>query len=116
CVMILGTCKVPSDHFDTVRVTVYNANKYDKTASGFVIRNNENIVAVSPDLLDKYPYGSIIYLLHPEVNKKYGYVFTVLDRTNARITNTIDILSRDSVGLWNAKILKIDGNETKFFR
>jgi 3D (Asp-Asp-Asp) domain-containing protein len=103
-------------HDTTVDVTVYRAVKKETnknvniTASGFVIRGKVSLVAVSRDLLKYYPYGTIIAIDHPEINKRYGYLFVVLDTTHKRLRNTVDILidKNESLGKWTGvKIKKI---------
>lgn len=101
------------DSLERVTVTVYNSEctqtdaKPLETASGFRINIEDikskkiRIIAVSRDLLDKYPYGSIVIISNKVINAKYGEVFVVLDTLNERYTKTIDILiSDDEINKW----------------
>ncbi len=88
---------------DIVSVSVFHALERQtdlsplQTASGFLISRNDhvNLVAVSRDLLDKYPMGSIIQIHHKEINKEYGTYFAVLDKMGKSSTKSIDILIID---------------------
>ena len=99
---------------DVVTATVYSAVKeqtnvtFNITASGFVIRNTVNILAVSRDLLDKYPYGTVVQIKHPVINRKYGHYFVVLDTMNKRMSKTIDILvdKNDPPDIWHNVMIK----------
>lgn len=104
-------------HDATVTVTVYRAVKSQTnrnpniTASGFIIRNEVNLVAVSRDLLKYYPYGTLIEIDHFEINQNYGRLFIVLDVTNKRLVNTVDILidKDDQIGKWtDVRIRKVN--------
>lgn len=104
---------------DCVTVTVYNAlpgqcnADYLTTASGRKIvkaRLNEGElrwVALSRDLLEKYPYGSAIYLDLGE-NNEYTGEYLVADTMNVRYTKCVDILVPDHIknGKWPGIINK----------
>lgn len=63
-------------------------------------------VAVSRDLLDKFPYGSYIYVWI-DWNHPFNGVWRVTDCMNERYTNRIDFLTYNRrYGKWNAKIQK----------
>lgn len=71
-----------------VKVTCYKAKHGAITANGSKVNKRlikNGCVAVSPDLLHKYPHGSRIYI------KGFGY-FWVKDTTAKHIRNTVDIL------------------------
>jgi 3D (Asp-Asp-Asp) domain-containing protein len=105
---------------DSVTVTVYTNSERETdndpstTASGYRIneeRDAYNIVSVSRDLLELYPYGSIIKIEHEEINKLYGKYFIVLDTLNKRYINYVDILIKkgDPIDKWeNVIIFKIE--------
>lgn len=85
---------------EVVDVTVYSPRVREtdnfplQTASGFLIDTciKPQVVSVSRDLLDCFPYGSIIEISQPEINSLYGKYFVVLDCMNARFEKRIDIL------------------------
>ena len=65
------------------------------------------IIAVSRDLLDKYPNGTKVYVTGTD----YDGVYTVRDKMNRRWTKRIDILINKGMrlGSWsNARIRKIN--------
>lgn len=87
-----------------VRVTVYHPTGRP-TASGDLIprdysRATHGWVAVSRDLLDRFPLNSTIVLrgVSGEVDGEY----VVKDKTHRRIRNTVDILVRPSSPLYGA--------------
>ena len=101
-------------HEHKVTVTVYNAvpgqtdDSPDVTASGFNLNLNNpeqhRIVAVSRDLLKKFPYGDTVYVK----GTSYDGLYIVQDIMNARYRNTIDLLINiDSpIGKWKGTISK----------
>lgn len=106
--MILG-----SSTSSTVTVTVYNAvpeqcnEDPGHTASMFKLDLDNpykhRIIAVSRDLLVKYPFGTLIQIEGTE----YAGIYQVQDLMNKRYTNRIDILiNKDMpIGKWhNIKI------------
>lgn len=100
---------------DKVEVTVYNATPeqcnadYLVTASGYEIDPmnalSSRTIAVSRDLIHKYPFGSKVLLKSP----KYSGVYTVRDLMNKRYTNTVDILIDPymSIGKWEGSVLPV---------
>jgi len=65
------------------------------------------IIAVSRDLLGRYPNGSKVLLK----GTKYDGVYTVRDKMNKRFNKRIDILINEDmdIGIWrNVKIYKIN--------
>ena len=102
---------------DRVVCTVYNAvpeqtnNDPEHTAFMFKLdlRNpyKHRIIAVSRDLLKKYPKGTKVYVYG---TIKYDGIYTVMDKMNKRYTNRIDILINQNmpIGKWNnVKLIKI---------
>ena len=93
-----------TDYGDRVDVTVFAPREAEtdshplSTASGFVIDPDSDIklVSVSRDLLDCYPYGTVIYIDSDTITKLYGNYFIVLDCMNSRYTKTIDILVKET--------------------
>ena len=101
---------------DTVVCTVYNAvpeqTNSDPEHTAFMFKLDLNnpykhrIIAVSRDLLKKYPKGTKVYI----DGTRYDGIYTVMDKMNKRYTNRIDILINEDmpIGKWNhAKIIKI---------
>lgn len=101
---------------DTVVCTVYNAvpeqTNEDPEHTAFMFKLDLNnpykhrIIAVSRDLLKKYPKGTKVYI----DGTRYDGVYTVMDKMNKRYTNRIDILINEDmpIGKWKyTKILKI---------
>ena len=102
--------------YDEVMATVYNATpeqcNADVEHTAFMFKLDlENpykhrIIAVSRDLLNKYPKGSRVRLL----GTRYDGIYTVMDKMNRRYTNRIDILINQDmpIGKWTGvKIYKI---------
>lgn len=107
--------KDSKDDSDTVTATVYNAVpeqcNEDPGHTAFMFKLDlENpykhrIIAVSRDLLIKYPAGTRVKI----EGTSYDGVFTVMDKMNKRYTNRIDILINVDmpIGKWNnVKITK----------
>ncbi len=97
----------------TVTVTVYNAvpeqcnEDPEHTASMYKLDlanpYKHRIIAVSRDLLKKYPFGTIIQITGTSYDGRYQ----VQDVMNKRYTNCIDILINEDmpIGKWyNVKI------------
>lgn len=115
---ILPTSVTWSQQWNDVTATVYNADPrqcnadYLTTASGSridttLLKDGKlRWIAVSRDLLDKYPYGTSVYLWISEGHPKNGS-YKVKDTMNKRYTNCIDILTyNERHGKWKAKIQK----------
>jgi 3D (Asp-Asp-Asp) domain-containing protein len=100
--------------FKTIKATYYNATpgQCDKsplvTSTGYKIslkklKNKEiKIIALSRDLLKKYPYGSEVYVHQPEHLRG---CWRVEDTMNKRWKNRIDFLVYDKVKVDSVKIL-----------
>jgi len=101
---------------DTVVCTVYNAvpeqTNSDPEHTAFMFKLDLNnpykhrIIAVSRDLLKKYPKGTKVYI----DGTRYDGIYTVMDKMNKRYTNRIDILINGDmpIGKWDyVKIIKI---------
>ena len=105
---------VPTTEFKTIKATYYNATpgQCDKsplvTSTGYKInikklKNKEiKIIALSRDLLKKYPYGSEIYVHQPAHLRG---CWRVEDTMNKRWKNRIDFLVYDKVKVDSVKIL-----------
>lgn len=105
-----------SQNHDTVTATVYNAVpeqcNEDPSHTAFMFKLDltnpykHRIVALSRDLLTKYPKGTKIIIK----GTKYDGIYIVMDKMNKRWTNRIDILiNKDMpIGKWeNVKIEKM---------
>lgn len=103
------------DTADVVVCTVYNAvpeqTNSDPEHTAFMFKLDLNnpykhrIIAVSRDLLKKYPKGTKVYI----DGTRYDGIYTVMDKMNKRYTNRIDILINEDmpIGKWNhTKIIK----------
>lgn len=103
---------------ETVTATVYNAtieqtnSDPSHTASMFEIDlinpYKHRIIAVSRDLLDKYPLGSEILIIGTE---EYDGIWYVEDKMNKRYSKRIDLLINEnmSIGKWDeVTIIKIE--------
>ena len=114
---IVGSSKEEKDGSDTVVATVYNAvpeqtnSDPSHTASMFKIDLSNpykhRIIAVSRDLLIKYPMGTKVRI---SGTKGYDGIYTVEDLMNKRYKRRIDILINIDmkIGKWdNVKIEKI---------
>lgn len=101
---------------DLVTATVYNAVEgqcnEDPGHTAFMFKLDlknpykHRIIAVSRDLLDKYPAGTKVKI----EGTSYDGIFTVMDKMNKRWTNRIDILINADmpIGKWeNVKLIKI---------
>ena len=99
-----------------VHATVYNAvpeqTNSDPGHTAFMFELDLNdpfkhkIIAVSRDLLIKYPKGTKVYVS----GTSYDGVYVVMDKMNKRYTNRIDLLINldMQIGSWpNATITKI---------
>lgn len=99
-----------------VHATVYNAvpeqTNSDPGHTAFMFELDLNdpykhrIIAVSRDLLKKYPKGTKVQV----TGTSYDGVFVVMDKMNKRYTNRIDLLINEDmqIGNWpNASITKI---------
>lgn len=99
-----------------VTITVYNALPEQTDDSPLITACNKKIdldklkqgklrwIAVSRDLLEKFPYGSSVYLWIEKWHPKNG-VWIVRDTMSPRFKNTIDILTYDEkVGKWEGKL------------
>lgn len=85
--MICLNCKP----LESVRVTVYHIRGL--TASGEHTNNiEEPFVAVSRDLLEKYPLHSRIKL----IDCPFEGIYIVKDKMNKRIINTVDVFLTDN--------------------
>ena len=94
--------------------TVYNAveeqTNSDPKHTAFMFELDLNnpykhkIIAVSRDLLAKYPKGTKVYLS----GTKYDGVYTVMDKMNKRFSKRIDILINEDmpIGKWNNATIK----------
>ena len=79
------------------------------TADGsFIDSNSINWVALSPDLIEIYPFGSIIHIIC--VDPDYSGLYVVHDATNQSLVGVVDILlqpgSTLSGGLWKGYIIE----------
>tara|TARA_R110002020_G_scaffold200057_2_gene402116 strand:+ start:361 stop:768 length:408 start_codon:yes stop_codon:yes gene_type:complete len=105
------------DSTDRVTATVYNAVveqcNSDPEHTAFMFKLDlsnpykHRIIAVSRDLLTKYPKGTRVCIS----GTKYDGEYIVMDKMNKRYTNRIDILINQGMplGKWhNVKIRKID--------
>ena len=101
-----------------VTITVYNPTASQCDSTPLITACNKKIdlsqlkagqlrwIAVSRDLLAKYPYGTSMYLWIAEGHPKNG-TYIVRDTMNKRYTNTIDILTyNETRGKWHGKIQK----------
>lgn len=106
-----------SNCYDVVVATIYNAVpsqcNADCFTTAFMFRLDKKdqfkhrIIAVSRDLLEKYPNGTKVKI----TGTKFDGIYTVRDKMNKRFKNRIDILiNRDMKGgKWdNVKIEKIN--------
>lgn len=100
---------------DEVTATVYHAVPEQTNSDPFhtafmfkldsVNQYKHRIIAVSRDLLDKYPNGTKVRLK----GTIYDGIYTVRDKMNKRYKNRIDILINKNmkIGKWNnVKIIK----------
>jgi len=107
---------ITAQETQTVHCTVYNAvpaqtnSDPGHTATMFELDLNDpykhRIVALSRDLLKKFPYGSLVQI----EGTKYDGCYTVEDTMNKRYTNRIDLLINEDmqIGSWpNVTITKI---------
>jgi len=101
---------------DTVVCTVYNAvpeqTNSDPEHTAFMFKLDlsnpykHRIIAVSRDLLVKYPKGTKVVIK----GTSYDGIYTVMDKMNKRYTNRIDILINEDmpIGKWSyVKMIKI---------
>ena len=99
-----------------VHATVYNAvpaqTNNDPGYTAFMFKLDldnpykHKIIAVSRDLLKKYPKGTKVYV----EGTIYDGVYTVMDKMNKRYTNRVDLLINEEmqIGSWpNATITKL---------
>ena len=94
---------------DKVVCTVYNAvpeqTNSDPEHTAFMFKLDlknpykHRIIAVSRDLLEKYPKGTKVYI----EGTSYDGFYTVMDKMNKRYTNRIDILINEDmpIGKWD---------------
>ena len=97
--MFIRSSAIPGDELESVHATVYHAvpeqcnSDPEHTAFNFKLdlRNPyaHRIIAVSRDLLKKYPKGTTVYV--GGVGQYEGY-YVVMDKMNKRYTKRIDIL------------------------
>lgn len=117
-ILVLTTMTPIKEVSDKVICTVYNAvleqcnSDPGYTASMFALdlKNpfKHRIIAVSRDLLKRYPYGSKVCI---SGTGKYDGEYYVEDTMNKRYTARIDILINEDMGLgkWNnVEIRKIE--------
>ena len=115
-ILLTFSLSAPSLEEDTVVCTVYNAvpeqTNSDPEHTAFMFRLDlsnpykHRIIAVSRDLLIKYPEGTKVCIS----GTNYDGVYTVMDKMNKRYTKRIDILINEDmpIGKWNnTKIRKI---------
>jgi 3D (Asp-Asp-Asp) domain-containing protein len=108
------SCTFKENH-NKVHATVYNATPQqtnsDPGHTAFMFELDLNnpykhrIIAVSRDLLEKYPKGTNVYVAGTD----YDGVYIVMDKMNMRYTNRIDLLINEDmkIGNWpNATITK----------
>lgn len=101
---------------DLVVCTVYNAvpeqTNSDPEHTAFMFKLDldnpykHRIIAVSRDLLSKYPKGTKVVIQGTD----YDGVYTVMDKMNKRYTNRIDILINEDmpIGKWEeTQLIKI---------
>jgi 3D (Asp-Asp-Asp) domain-containing protein len=106
-ILIESTFTTDTSYVDVV-VTTYYANNNAVTYSGARVnedslnRNLTHWVALSPDLLEKFPINSKLTLYGSWLSGTY----IVKDKTNNRLSNTVDILIPRYLkgGCWNSKI------------
>ena len=105
-------------HFDTdklpVTITTYQAVESQTddtptiTADGTHIKDGDQIIAVSRDLLKVYPYGTLLKVQCdcPYNNK----TFYVHDTMNKRFTNYVDVLAHkdDPLGKWGGYVSVVE--------
>jgi 3D (Asp-Asp-Asp) domain-containing protein len=96
-----------------VTISVYNAvpeqanSDHLNTAFGFYLGSKNHfehrIIAVSRDLLVKYPNGSKVLLKGTD----YDGIYTVRDKMNKRHRNSVDILidKKMKVGIWKDAVI-----------
>lgn len=99
---------------EIVSATVYNATVEqcddDPEFTAFMFKLDLSnpykhcIVAVSRDLLECFPKGTLVKI----TGTAYDGVYTVMDKMNRRWTNRIDILINEdmNIGLWENVIMK----------
>ena len=97
-IVALMIMSAPAILEDKVHATVYNAvpeqTNSDPGHTAFMFKLDLNnpykhrIIAVSRDLLEKYPNGTEVCVR----GTKYDGIYTVRDKMNKRYTNRIDIL------------------------
>jgi 3D (Asp-Asp-Asp) domain-containing protein len=81
-----------------VTATTYNNTKeqcnkdYKTTASSLKIHSKSKYIALSRDLLEEFPYGSLVTL---ENAGNYNGVYVVADCMNVRFLRHVDILIKD---------------------
>lgn len=102
---------------DDVVCTVYNAVEEqcnsDPGHTAFMFELDladpfkHRIIAVSRDLLEKYPKGSKVYVS----GTSYDGIYTVMDKMNKRYTNRIDILINIDmkIGKWEKAQIRLVG-------
>lgn len=113
--LILFSILTINNESEKVTCTVYNAVpaqcNEDPSHTAFMFELDlsnpyrHRIIAVSRDLLDKYPKGTKVLV---EGTGKYDGIYTVMDKMNKRYTKRIDILINEDMplGKWNVTITK----------
>lgn len=115
---LLTPTKAQSPEWHDVTVTVYNATSSQTDSTPLITADNSRIdtlklrqgnlrwIAVSRDLLKKFPFGTMVYIWISEGHPKNGSYF-VHDSMGPRAINSIDILTyNERHGKWKAKIQK----------
>lgn len=93
-----------------VTATTYSAtaaqcdNTPDMTACGLKIKGNSKYVALSRDLLEEFPYGSIVEIQNAGL---YNGVYVVADCMNKRYRRYVDILLSNNSKLKHTKLKNV---------
>lgn len=99
----------------TVYATAYSSEVAQTDSTPFITatgtRTRPGVLAVSPDLLRSFPYGTRVRLEDPSGRAPWlsGRVFIVEDAMNARFTNRVDLWmgSRAQALQWGGRTLKM---------
>lgn len=113
---LLVASAVAGNPWHNVTITIYNPVSSQCDADPLTTADNSKIdlaklkdgklrwIAVSRDLLKKFPYGTKVYVwIAP--NHPYNGVWRVKDTMNARYTNRIDLLTYNrKYGKWSGQM------------
>ncbi len=93
------------------RVSCYTHDRGIKSANGLDydnISHQKKVIAVSPDILPLIPLGSKVYLKIKGYYSHLSGYYEVVDVTNSRFVNTVDVYFKDLQKLFlinNAKLI-----------